>query len=228
MKKTIALAVIGSLAGLSATTQAQDYSLSTDFTFVSQYVFRGQELADNTLQPSIEFSMDNFYAGIWAALPIENRSSGGWGDEIDFYAGFEVPIDETLSVDIGATYYYYPTDSNTFEIYAGITADLEGFTPSAYLFYDFDLKVWTLEGSIGHSIPLPELGASLDLSASVGIVEPNSGSGYLYWGVDVTTPYQINENAMLNFGVHYATHDRSRAFANKNHLWWSASVTIGF
>ena len=76
MKKTLAaLALAAALGSGSASFAA--FTLSTDLTFGSEYVFRGIKLADNTLHPSVEAGFDNFYLGIWGALPTEKRNSMG-------------------------------------------------------------------------------------------------------------------------------------------------------
>ena len=57
----------------TAISRAEEYTINVDLTFDTKYVFRGTQLADDVFHPSVEFAQGDFYAGIWAALPIENR-----------------------------------------------------------------------------------------------------------------------------------------------------------
>lgn len=229
MKKSL---VIG-LAGLAAlitgsVAQAGDYAFSTDLTFASKYVFRGLQAGDNSLQPSLEVTKDEFYAGVWAEQPLENRSSRGWGDEVDFYAGYTPKITDTVTLDLGATHYYYPTSDSTTEAFVGANVTLDKFTPGVYTYYDFDLKAFTVQGNLGFSIPMDAAGTSLDLSASIGHVSRDSDNGpsYTYYSAGVSVPYKLNEHATVKVGVNWATHTLDGV--EKNHLWFTAGLTVGF
>ncbi|RKX34792.1 MAG: hypothetical protein DRP71_05925 [Verrucomicrobia bacterium] len=225
MKKTLtALALAAALGSGSASYAA--FTLSTDLTFGSEYVFRGIKLADNTLHPSVEAGFDNFYIGIWGALPTEKRSSMGYIDEWDAYAGYMFSLSDNLSLDIGATYYYYPIDQDfgTFEPYVGLSWDLDGWSPGLYAYYDTDLETWTGQGSVGYSIPLASVGTSLDLTGTFGYVKPNEGDDYMYYGVSAVVPYQISKNASVSAGVHWASHDIEGL--DDNHVYFTVSVTM--
>jgi uncharacterized protein (TIGR02001 family) len=215
------------LAALAACAASYgQYSLSVDVTYASSYVFRGIQLGDGTLHPSIEASSEDFYAGIWFATPLANRSSEGWGDEIDFYAGYTPSLSDTTALDIGATYFTYPNADNTFEIFTGINFDLGGVTPGVYVYRDLDLNTWTYQGSVGYSIPLESMGASLDLSASIGFVDPDGADTYTYWGASAVIPYQLADNATVSVGLHYASNDLS--LAEDNFLYGTVGLTVGF
>lgn len=228
MKKILVLAV----AALATTGVARaDYSLSSDLTYASEYIFRGIQLGDNTLHPSIELTQGDFYLGMWAALPIDQVESKGWTNEFDFYLGYTKELSDKASVDLGVTYYYYPDGEveESTEAYLGMTFDVGGFTPSGYAYYDFDLEALTLQGSIGYSIPMAGAGTSLDLSATYGYVEPDEGDSYSYYGASAQVPYKLNENATLTFGVHYASNDIDDVFdVDDDFFYYTAGVTIGF
>ncbi len=225
MKKILVLA----LAALASTGVSRaDYSLSSDLTYASEYIFRGVQLGDTTLHPSLELTQGDFYLGMWAALPIDQVESKGWTNEFDFYLGYTKELSDKASLDLGVTYYYYPdgnVDEST-EAYLGLTFDVAGFTPAVYSYYDFDLEVLTLQGSIGYSIPMAGAGTSVDLSATYGYVDPDIGDSYAYYGASAQVPYKLNDNATLTFGVHYTSHDRN--FGEDNWLYYTAGVTIGF
>ena len=225
MKKTLVIALAAVLA--TGAAQAQ-YSLSTDMTFATDYVFRGIKLADNTFHPSIELSQDNFYGGIWGALPLENRGSNGYSDEWDIYAGYTPQLSDTLSMDIGFTHYRYPAldGADTTEAFVGVNSDLSGFTPGIYGYYDFDLKTLTIQGNVGTSLPLDAIGTSLDLSGYVGYVKPDKADSYAYYGVGVSLPFKLNETATLTIAGNWATNDIEGA--DDNFFFLTAGLTMGF
>lgn len=225
MKKTLAALALAAALGAGSASFAA-FTLSTDLTFGSEYVFRGIKLADNTLHPSVEASSDNFYIGIWGALPTEKRGSMGYIDEWDAYAGYMFSLSDNLSLDIGATYYYYPIDQedSTFEPYVGLSWDLDGWSPGLYVYYDTDLETWTGQGSVGYSVPFASAGTSLDLTGTFGYVKPSEGDDYMYYGVSAVVPYQISKNASVSAGVHWASHDIEGL--DDNHVYFTVSVTM--
>lgn len=226
MKKALVLALAGFAAGGAAYGQ---YSVSTDITFASEYIFRGVKLSDNTLHPSVEFSQDQMYAGFWAALPINNRDGMGYVDEYDFYLGFSPKLSDTLTLDAGVTYYYYPNGNvdESLEAYIGVTADWAGLTPSLYAYYDFDLEAYTVQGSFGYSIPLQGIGSSLDLSATLGFVNPQDVDSWIYYGVGATVPYKLNDNATVKAGLQWVRND-IEGIEDDNFLLWTVGLTVGF
>ena len=147
MKKTTAI-VAAILAGASVAS-AQELSVSAAVSYESDYIFRGVRLADEFIAPSVDISYGDFYAGVWAALPWDS----GDETEVDFYAGYGFGVSETVSADVGVTYYTYPDSENTVEIYGGLSFEAP-LSPAVYAFYDFDLEALTIEASGGHSVLL--------------------------------------------------------------------------
>lgn len=203
------------------------YSLSLDLTLASDYIFRGVQLADNTLHPSIEFGYDDFYAGVWAATPIDNRSSAGYIDEYDLYVGYGWALSDTMQLDAGVTHYYYPEADSTTEGYVGLNFDLEGFTPGVYVYRDFDLDTWTYQFNLGYSMPLETAGTSLDLSAFIGRVDPDDFGHYTYYGASAVMPFALNDNTTLSVGLHYAHNDIGFGI-DDDHLFGTVGITMGF
>lgn len=225
MKKT-ALVLAALVAGASVRAQETSYSITLDFPYVTEYVFRGISYADDAFQPSIELSTGNFYAGIWSSLPA---SSGGT-NEYDFYVGYGVGLNETWSLDLGATYYYYPetpSDDEQFEPYAGVTGEIGGgFSASLYAYYETEFEVFTYQGSLGYTIPMSDR-TSLDLSATLGYVDPDLGGGsYTYWGAGAVFTHTLADRASAYLGLNYATNDLDGV--EGDHLFVNTGVTIGF
>ena len=103
---------------------------------------------------------------------------------------------------------------------------LGGFTPSTYAYYDFKLKAWTFQGSLGYSVPLKDIGTSLDLNGTIGTVQTDGGDDYSYYSVGVTVPFKLSETAKFNLGVTYTTNNL--AGAKDPGLWFTAGLTVGF
>ena len=241
MKKTaILLAALAAGAGVQAQEPTSSYSVTTDFTFASEYVFRGLEIADNSFQGSVEVAVDDFYIGLWTNQPVTRHQD----NEIDIYAGYKFTVTDYLSMEAVGTYYWYPEagDSgfrHSTEIGLGATYTQSGISTSVYGYYDLDLEARTLQVSVGYSLRLEVIGSSLDFSAYYGWVDaddfdPPTGvkvsENYQYYGVDVSLPYKLSENATFSVAGHWA--DNRKFFGPGadagNHLWWTAGITVGF
>jgi len=247
MKKTILTitAAAASLALLPAqaqqTTTAQglldDLSLTAVLDFESEYVFRGQKLAGESFQPSVEaglpIGMGDAYAGIWSSQSIDGTPD----NEVNFYGGFALPLDEVFSLDVGGTYYYYPdkgaTPNREKEIYVGGAADVM-LNPSLYVFYNFSLEQLLFEGAIGHSFMLTEFSA-FEVGAFVGsgnAKDANSdqapgkpSNGFWYFGGTADLVYALNEISAASVGVRYSNLQDG---PTKENIWWGASLSFGF
>jgi uncharacterized protein (TIGR02001 family) len=241
MKKTaILLAALAAGAGVQAQEPRSSYSVTTDFTFASEYVFRGVELADNSFQGSVEVTVQDFYVGLWSNQPITRHQD----NEIDIYAGYKWKLTDQLSVEAVGTYYWYPEASNaevkhTTEAGIGATYTVAGISTSVYGYYDFDLEATTTQVSVGYSLPLEAIGASLDVSGYWGYVDADDiapqtawqiAESYTYYGVDVSVPYKLSEKATFTIGAHWADNKDLLGPGDvaDDHLWWTAGITIGF
>ena len=233
MKKI--LAILASVMATASLVEASELSVSGTFAWESEYIFRGVRLADEYFAPSIDVSYGDFYAGIWAALPVEGTKWDGTDqNEVDYYAGYGLGLSETISADFGFTYYTYPEaeedffgDPNTFEIYGGLSFDVP-FSPAVYVFYDFDLDALTLEVSGGHTVELTEESA-VDFSIYLGNVAPDEGSDYVYYGAGVSYSYSLTENASVSIGVNYYGADEAmEADGSKSKFTWGCSFSAGF
>lgn len=227
MKNTaIILAALVAGASLQAQEPASSYTITVDFPYTSEYVFRGTKFAEDSFQPSVEIAKDNWYAGVWTNQPITSNID----NEIDFYVGMGLPLNDTWKVDTGATLYYYPEldessglDTTTFEGYVGITGTVSGFTPSFYTYYDFTLEAWAFQGAVGYSIPLADK-VSLDITGTVGLVNPDLGDNYTYYGVGAVLPYKLTDKATASVGIQYATNDVT---GSEDNLFFTTGITIG-
>ncbi len=99
---------------------------------LSEYNFRG--LQQNTNDASVFGGFDlatdsGIYLGTWAS----NVDWGAGGTELDLYGGYTTKINDSVGIDVGGIFYYYPEKEepgqlsdgtsfqpNTFEVYAGL------------------------------------------------------------------------------------------------------------
>ena len=232
--------------------QAQDseLSVSTGVDYVTEYVFRGTSFAGASVQPFAEASYGNFTVGGWFSTAIGEDSDIA-GDEFDLYAGYSVPLDSSISLDLGATYYHFPQGGSFFETEGGNAGSYEvsaslGFgevplAPSVTGYYDFTFEAFTLEGSVGHSFAIGEQ-QSFDLNATGGLVDVDGGS-YEWVTLGASVSHAFTDDVSVYFGANYSlstedTLDFERAgnatdgFAgtqdSDNKFWTAVGVSAGF
>lgn len=239
MKTTnLILAVLAAAVTAAPSLRAglvDEYKLTVDVPYVSKYVFRGLQLAKASLQPSVEIATDNTYAGVLANAPI----TGGQKNEFDFYAAYDIPLGKELKLDLGGTEYYYPQGAyatgrhnTSFEAYAGLTggkltvAGALPLTPTLYSYYDFTLRNYTVQGSLGYSLPIKSCPVEFDFNATAGYVGGQTGADYAFWGGGLTIPYKLNKNAKLTAGVEYSSSDLTGA--RHNLVYFSVGALVGF
>ncbi len=229
MIKQTTLALAALVAGVSAQAQeaeASALSVTVDVTYVSDYIFRGAQAGDASIQPSVEAAYGDFYAGAWHTSELSHNDGA---TETDLYAGYGFALTDIVSLDAGVTRYTYNGGSNgdTTEVYVGLSADVL-LSPSVYYYYDFDLETYVVEGSVGYSLPIDAANLSLDLAASVGHVGA-PGDDRTYYVVGASVPYALSETATLTVGVSYIANDGDKLIdGDEDGLVGSAGISIGF
>ena len=203
--KFLLLAALVAAPGLTHAEESS-YSITMDFPFVSDYVFRGIKYADNSIQPSLAFSTGNFYAGIWTNQPV----TGGIPNEFDYNIGYTLPLPADWSVDMGATFYDYPETAGgdeQFEPYVGLVGSFEsGLSTSLYLYHETEFDVTTFQASLGYAMDLSST-LSMDLGADLGSVQMAGNGDYTYWQLSSTLNAKLKDNASAYLGVTYSSTD---------------------
>lgn len=246
MKKiAILITMLAGIAGLTASAQqsATSYKVTTDFSYTSQYVFRGLKAASDAFTPSVEVAVDDFYAGLWTMQPVSDWRGERPQNEVDIYAGYKHNLTETISLEGVATYYWYPDatgdeTSKTYELGVGATWSKNRLSASAYYYYDFRKEASTVVGSVGYSFPIEKLGTSVDVAFYLGTVGAkdwapdtigaSQKNSYNYYGFDVSIPYRIRDNATVTLGLHYANNENTPLNTPDNRFWVTLGLSIGF
>ncbi|WP_298395383.1 TorF family putative porin [Sphingobium sp.] len=118
MKYQIACAALALMTSAPAFAQEEPSSpvtVSGSVGLVSDYRFRGVSQSDRgmAIQGGITATHESgFYVGTWAS------SLGGWGRfggsnmELDLVAGYAMPLGENATLDVGLTWYMYPSGAD--------------------------------------------------------------------------------------------------------------------
>ncbi|MGE9290372.1 MAG: TorF family putative porin [Puniceicoccales bacterium] len=215
----------------------ENLSLSTILSFESKYIFRGEEQGKESFQPSLEaghpLGPGDLYVGIWASQDI----SGDPSDEVDFYAGYSLPLTPIFAISGGFTYYWYPDEgsvpSHEEEPYLGIYADLP-LQPAAFVYYNFALEQLLLELSVGEGFTLTEK-SLIRTGLSLGLAQANDANSdqvsgkphnsYGYFQVYADLVYEFNPISSASLGIRYSGREDS---GYTDYLYWGASVSFGF
>jgi len=256
MKKfTLAAALLAATA-IAPSAHAGDLSVSTGVDYVTEYVFRGLAFGGASVQPYAEASVGNFTVGGWFSTAIGEDSILA-GDEFDLYAGYSVPLDSSISLDLGATYYHFPQggsflstndgNSGSYEVSASVGFGDLPLAPSVTAYYDFTFEAFTLEGSVGHSFAIGEK-QSFDLGLTGGLVDVSGGS-YEWATASASLGHSFTDDVAAYIGGNFSVNSSSNTLdfdpivttdvngnvidisgggTSDSKLWFGAGVSAGF
>lgn len=178
-----------------------DIEVEAQFDTLSEYVFRGQSRGAQSITSQNTFTLPGGLSGGAAYIAGIDPDSAVQRDEIRAFVNYAVPLDSTISIDVGGTYYYFPQaggffetrggSAGSYEVYGSVGLDEVFLSPKATVFYDLTLENLTLEGAIEHNFDLPRKG----WTGSVGLT-----AGY----VDEDNSFVAND-AALDYGYGVAT-----------------------
>ena len=163
-------------------------SISGSVGVVSDYRFRGVSLSDKdfAVQPTITISHESgLYVGAWASNIANNP---GDDVELDIYAGFAGG--DTVTYDIGATYYVYPgfSSANYIEFIGKTGTTVGPVTLGGILAYapsqDGTGNQDNLYVGGTASVAIPN--TPLTLNSSLGLEDGAFGDNKLDWSLGVS------------------------------------------
>jgi len=241
-RRLVLIAALVTGTAVYAAEPLPSYSVTADLTYASDYVFRGVKYAGSSLQPSVELGLDNFNVGVWTNQPLTSNTD----DEVDVYGSYRVPLNTRMAVEVLGTYYWFPEATRslgetrrTYELGVGTTYEAGPFTPSVYYFHDFRLDADTIQAAIGHRMALGGSDiATIETSIFGGVVDigdvaPDAPGatvkdGYNYYGIDLSVPFRVAENATFTVAGHYVNTDNLAGVTKDHHTWVTVGMTIGF
>jgi uncharacterized protein (TIGR02001 family) len=235
------------LGGLSLTAQEQKVEDNLQFTvstgFESEYVYRGEELADNVATLGLEVQYKALYAGLIGISEVTSLED--FDGEVDLYIGAQFGDVLGASLDVGVLTYTYPNATTSLgqtnysiEPYVGIVFDDLLLTPSGYVYYDIQREAITLEARLSETFTtensLPLIGKiSITPSAYFGYTDINDFSpkglnieeAYQYAGVNLNVSFNLGP-VLVSGGPRYSHTDDSSFDANE--LYWGTNVALFF
>lgn len=130
--------------------------VSGSAAIVSDYRFRGVSQSDEKLavQAGITIAHESgFYVGTWGSNLSGWGTFGGSNMELDIIAGFKAPLSDNATVDIGATWYMYPSGFNNTDFIepyvklSGTTGPIALTAGAAYAPKQEALGAWYADGA---------------------------------------------------------------------------------
>jgi uncharacterized protein (TIGR02001 family) len=230
-KLLITTAALFAALSLRAEEPVSSYSITTDFTYVSEYIFRGVKQQNNSIQPSVAISAGNFSGGLWTAQAIDQKSaSWAQGNEIDIYGSYSFSLSENYSLSVGGTAYLYPSArpslgelDKTIEGSIGVSGPLGPLSAYATYFHDFDLDSDTFEIGLGYSGSFSDK-SGYEFGGSYGSASFDAGGDYDYYLFKAAVTYQVTPSASLKFGLYWSDSDIAGL---KSNTWFSVGITTG-
>lgn len=198
-RSLFAATVLAGTALSAAPALAQDSSdgitVSGNVALTTDYRFRGVSLSggDFAIQGGADVAHSSgFYVGTWASSledfevfdDEEGFSASPYGStEVDIYGGWTGALTDTVSVDVGLLYYYYPdaisgVDTDFFEPYASVTGNLGPAELTVGAAYAWDQKGLGDEDNLyvysdlGFAIPETPFSFNAHLGYTDGVLAP--------------------------------------------------------
>ena len=110
-----ALALMSSVPAFAQDEPAGPVTVSGSVALVSDYRFRGVSQSDRgmAVQGGITATHESgAYAGAWASNLSGWGTFGGPNLELDLFAGYAFPLGENATLDVGLTWYMYPSGAD--------------------------------------------------------------------------------------------------------------------
>lgn len=217
VRSLLAATVLASAALTAAPAMAQDepesdITVTGNVSIVSDYRFRGVSLSagDPAIQGGLTIGhKSGFYIGTWASSLEDTPVYGEM--EMDLFAGWKGEVTSNLTLDVGLTYYAYPSKDNGagpsdyFEPYAKLSTTIGPVGATLGVAYAWDqdalgdqdnLYIFT-DLSVG--IPNTPISLTGHLGYSDGVLALDGDQKTLDWSVGAS----VTALGGLTLGVSY-------------------------
>ena len=221
-------AVLAFFSALSADkVAAEDIGAEVSVGYDTDYMFRGVNLGQDLLWSDVNVSTSlsdglDLGVGAWYA----NVADDAGNDELDIYAGLSTSMGD-MSVDLGATYYYYPDPTageGTLEFGIGLGTSAGPIDLSLGLYYDIDLEAAHYEVGAATSFDLTDTMA-VDVGGAIGNADGDTLTALTF---TIGVPITLSDSASLSpyVGVNIPLDDYEDAFGDD--IYSGLSLTVGF
>ena len=221
-------AVLAFFSALSADkVAAEDIGAEVSVGYDTDYMFRGVNLGQDLLWSDVNVSTSlsdglDLGVGAWYA----NVADDAGNDELDIYAGLSTSMGD-MSVDLGATYYYYPDPTagdGTLEFGIGLGTSAGPIDLSLGLYYDIDLEAAYYEVGAATSFDLTDTMA-VDVGGAIGNADGDTLTALTF---TIGVPITLSDSASLSpyVGVNIPLDDYEDAFGDD--IYSGLSLTVGF
>ena len=221
-------AVLAFFSALSADkVAAEDIGAEVSVGYDTDYMFRGVNLGQDLLWSDVNVSTSlsdglDLGVGAWYA----NVADDAGNDELDIYAGLSTSMGD-MSVDLGATYYYYPdpiAGEGTLEFGIGLGTSAGPIDLSLGLYYDIDLEAAYYEVGAATSFDLTDTMA-VDVGGAIGNADGDTLTALTF---TIGVPITLSDSASLSpyVGVNIPLDDYEDAFGDD--IYSGLSLTVGF
>ena len=221
-------AVLAFFSALSADkVAAEDIGAEVSVGYDTDYMFRGVNLGQDLLWSDVNVSTSlsdglDLGVGAWYA----NVADDAGNDELDIYAGLSTSMGD-MSVDLGATYYYYPDPTageGTLEFGIGLGASAGPIDLSLGLYYDIDLEAAYYEVGAATSFDLTDTMA-VDVGGAIGNADGDTLTALTF---TIGVPITLSDSASLSpyVGVNIPLDDYEDEFGDD--IYSGLSLTVGF
>ena len=221
-------AVLAFFSALSADkVAAEDIGAEVSVGYDTDYMFRGVNLGQDLLWSDVNVSTSlsdglDLGVGAWYA----NVADDAGNDELDIYAGLSTSMGD-MSVDLGATYYYYPDPTageGTLEFGIGLGTSAGPIDLSIGLYYDIDLEAAYYEVGAATSFDLTDTMA-VDVGGAIGNADGDTLTALTF---TIGVPITLSDSASLSpyVGVNIPLDDYEDEFGDD--IYSGLSLTVGF
>ena len=221
-------AVLAFFSALSADkVTAEDIGAEVSVGYDTDYMFRGVNLGQDLLWSDVNVSTSlsdglDLGVGAWYA----NVADDAGNDELDIYAGLSTSMGD-MSVDLGATYYYYPDPTageGTLEFGIGLGTSAGPVDLSLGLYYDIDLEAAYYEVGAATSFDLTDTMA-VDVGGAIGNADGDTLTALTF---TIGVPITLSDSASLSpyVGVNIPLDDYEDDFGDD--IYSGLSLTVGF
>lgn len=174
------------------------------FGYDSVYMFRGVDFGDNLLWTDVNLTLPladslELNVGAWYAGLADDDYT-----ELDLYAGLTYSINDSLSIGVGYTQYYFPrADTEYGEVGATLGYSIAGVDLGLGYYYDFEVEGSYYEVGAAYEIVLSD-SVSLVPGAIVGFGDDYYGvSGGNHVALTLGLPIKLTGTATLTPYVAY-------------------------